>query len=347
MDLDYIQSIDSQNMRGFLMGFPQQWKEAMELTQNLDLTIEKNRIQKICLAGMGGSAMGADLLRGFVYKISSYPIEVIRHYEVPGWVDEQTLFIACSNSGNTEETLTALTAAQNKGAQVIAITSGGDLMLKAAKEEFDYVKVPGGLPGRAALAYNFVPQYRIFQYLGLLDEGDHALSETQHFLQEQGDLLADPHDNEALQLAEGLIDTLPVIYSDATMMQPVNIRWRSQFGENAKTLAYGNVLPEMTHNEIVGWEHVIHLTGRLSVIMLVDAEDNPRVSQRMEIVEELVEDQVASLHVLKTRGNNRLTRLFSLVQLADWTSFYLAMLNEVDPTPVAKIDLLKSKLAEA
>lgn len=347
MDFEHIQSVDSQNMWDLLTGFPDQWKEAVELTDDLDLTIDQNRINNICFVGMGGSAIGADLIRAYSYRTCPYPVQVVRHYEIPQWVDENTLFIGCSFSGNTEETLTALTAARNSGAQTIGVTSGGELMLKAAKEEFDYIKIPGGMPPRAALGYSFVPLYRIFQHLDLVDEGNTALKETATFLAEQNELLSNPEENEALNLAEEINDTLPIFYSDATMMEPVNLRWRSQFAENAKTLAYGNTLPEMNHNEIVGWEQIVHLTGRLSVIMLEDKEDNPRVQRRMEIVEELVEDQTASLHVLKTRGQTRLTRIFSLVQLADWTSFYLAVLNDVDPTPIAKIDLLKSKLAEA
>ncbi len=317
------------------------------MTGDLELTVDQGKINKICFAGMGGSAIGADLIRAYSYKTCPYPIQVVRHYEIPNWIDENTLFIGCSFSGNTEETLTALTAAHNKGAQTIGVTSGGELMLKAAKEDFDYIKIPGGMPPRAALGYSFVPLYRIFQHLGFVDDGDGSLNETASFLSEQNDLLSNPEDNEALNLAEELNDTLPIFYSDATMMEPVNLRWRGQFAENAKTLAYGNTLPEMNHNEIVGWERIVHLTGRLSVVLLIDKEDNPRVQRRMEIVEELVKDQASSIHILKTRGQAKLTRLFSLIQLADWTSFYLAMLSDIDPTPIAKIDLLKSKLAEA
>lgn len=347
MDLKDIKSIDSQNMWEFLTTFPKQWKEAVKNTKDIELSIDKEDISNICFAGMGGSAMGADLIRSFCYDSSPYPIQVVRHYEIPEWVDEDTLFIACSFSGNTEETLKALTAAREKGAQIIAVTSGGELMVKAAKEEFDYIKIPGGMPPRAALGYSFVPLYRIFQHLGIVDERDGALKDTARFLSEQNDIFSNPQDNEALNLAEEINDTLPIVYSDATMMESVNIRWRNQFAENAKTLAYGNTLPEMNHNEIVGWERIVHLTGRLSVILLIDKEDNPRIQRRMEIVEELVEDQTASLHILKTRGQTRLTRMFSLIQLADWTSFYLAIVNNIDPTPITKIDLLKSKLAEA
>lgn len=330
-----------------LVNFPDQWEKAMELTSDLDLMIDKDRINKIYLIGMGSSATGAELMQAYLYKSCPYPMEIARHYEVPGWVDEETLVIASSFSGSTEETLTALVSSRNKGAQAIAVTGGGEMMLKAAKEEFDYIKVPGNMPTRTALGYIFVPLYRIFQHLGLVEEGDRMLSETRAFLAEQNELFSNIEDNEALHLAEELNDTLPVFYSDAINMQPVNLRWRRQFEENAKTLAYGNTLPEMTHNEIVGWERVVHLTGRLSVVMLKDQEDNPRVQRRMEIVEDLIRDQTASLHVLKTRGNNRLSRMFSLVQLADWTSFYLAMISGVDPTPVTKIDLLKSRLSEA
>ena len=347
MDLSVIQSIDTQNMWDFLENFPSQWKEAMEITEDVELTVDPKQIQKICFVGMGGSAIGADLMRAYSYKSCPHPVQVVRHYEVPGWVDERTLVIACSFSGNTEETRTALASARNQGAQAIAVTSGGKLMLKAANEEFDYIKIPGGMPPRAALGYSFVPLFRIFQYLDFLDEEDDVLQETHQLLTEQNGLLSNPSNNEALSLARELNDSLPIIYSDATTMEPVNLRWRGQFEENAKTLAYGNTLPEMNHNEIVGWERIAHLTGRLSVIMLEDSQDNERVKRRMEIVEELVQDQTASLHVLDTRGESRLARMFSLIQLADWTSFYLAILNNIDPTPITKIDLLKSKLAEA
>lgn len=347
MDLSLIQSIDSQNMWGFLEKFPDQWKEARALTEDVEFTFDRDRIRTICFVGMGGSAIGADLIRAYCYYSSPYPMQILRHYEIPRWVDENTLVVGCSYSGNTEETLTALDKAREKGAQAIAVTSGGTLMLKAAKEGFDYIKIPGGLPPRAALGYSFMPLFRLCQYLGLTDEDGQALQETYQLLTEQNGLFANPEDNEALSLAEKLNDTLPIIYSDATILEPVNLRWREQFEESAKTLAYGNTLPEMTHNEIVGWERIVHLTGRLSVIMLIDNEDNERVKQRMKIVEELIEDQAASLHIFESRGKSKLARMFSLIQLADWTCFYLAILNKINPTPVAKIDLLKSKLAEA
>ncbi|MDZ7771433.1 MAG: bifunctional phosphoglucose/phosphomannose isomerase [Balneolaceae bacterium] len=347
VDRKRIESVDTQNMWELLSDFPAQWRESVSRTESLDLTIDASRIRSICLAGMGGSAIGADLVRAYSYHTCPHPVQVVRHYDIPAWVDEHTLFISCSFSGNTEETLSALGQAREQGAQTIGVTSGGDLLRRASREEFDIIQIPGGMPPRAALGYSFVPLWRIFRHLDYLGEGEGALEETAHLLEEQAEMYRDLSDNEALQLAEDLNDTLPVIYSDALLMEPVNLRWRGQFGENAKTLAYGNTLPEMNHNEIVGWERVVHLTGRLSVIMLVDKEDKPRVRRRMEIVEELVADQTTGVHRLTTRGKSRLARMFSLVQMGDWTSYYLALINGVDPTPIAKIDLLKSRLAES
>lgn len=341
-----IDQIDSEGMWELMRAFPKQWDEAVDFTKGFDPDIDRSNVQNICFAGMGGSAIGADLIRAYTYHTATVPVQVIRHYEIPSWVNEKTLFIGCSFSGNTEETLSALEQAKEQGAQLMGITSGGTLLVQATEEEFDYIRIPGGMPPRAALAYSFVPLFRIFQWLGFVDEGDSALEETAIYLHEQIEKYTNFEDNEALTLASEIQDSLPIIYSDATHLEPVNLRWRGQFEENAKTLAYGNSLPEMNHNEIVGWEQIAHLTGRLSVIILRDEKDNERVQRRIDITRELIDDQVVSINELQTRGNSRLTRMFSLIQMADWTSLYLTLLNEVDPTPIAKIDLLKSKLAE-
>jgi glucose/mannose-6-phosphate isomerase len=341
-----IEAVDSQNMRGLIRHFPMQWKNAVERTESLSLQIDASRIKNICMAGMGGSAIGADLIRAYSYYSCPYPVQVVRHYHIPGWVDEHTLFIGCSLSGSTEETLSAVSEASEKGAQIIVTTSGGGLLVKASQKDFDYIAFPGGMQPRAALPSSFVPLFRIFQAFGWLDETEDALQETAEFLDQQGQLFDNLDDNEALSLAETFVNTLPVIYSDATTLQPVNLRWRTQMEENAKTIAYGNYVPEMNHNEIVGWDRISHLTGRLSVVILKDKDDTVKVQQREQIVEDLISDQAESINVFSTRGDSRLSRMFSLIQLGDWTSFYLAMLYNVDPTPVAKIDMLKRRLSE-
>lgn len=344
---DLIEKLDSENMWDLLCDFPKHWAEVMQLTEGWKPAILNEDLNGICFVGMGGSAIGADLIRSYVSDTAPVPIQVVRHYELPAWVNEETLVVGCSFSGNTEETLTAFQEAGRRGAKRLAVTTGGKLFQLAQKEDFDYMRIPGGMPPRAALAYSFVPLYRIMQGLGWTPEdGEEALIETRDYLKDQVPLLSDVEANEALAIAEDLAETLPVIYCDGSHLEPVQLRWRGQMEENAKTLAYGNVFPEMNHNEIVGWEQISHLTGRLSVIMLTDEEDYERVRHRMEITESLIKDQAASLHMLNSRGSSRLTRFFSLIQLGDWVSMYLAILTNVDPTPIAKIDLLKSRLAD-
>lgn len=338
--------VDRDDMWGKLVHFPDHWTEIAASTQQKSWSLDSDSIDNVCLSGMGGSAIGADLLRSYTAGSSPVPVYVNRGYDIPHWVGKNTLFVACSFSGNTEETLSALDHAIERGAQVVAVTSGGQLLVKASREDFDYVKIPGGMPPRAALAYSFVPLFRLFQSLGYIDEDESALEETAELLRDQVRQLSDMDGNQALTIAREINETLPVIYTGHGLLEPVGLRWRGQFGENSKILAYGNTIPEMNHNEIVGWEQTAHLTGRLSVIMLEDESDHPKVQKRMKIVRELVEDQSVFLTRLRSAGESRLARLFSLVQLGDWVSVYLALINNVDPTPIAKIDLLKSRLAE-
>lgn len=341
-----IDDVDSEGMWQKLRDFPLHWRKSIGITDDTEWSLDRDRIQNVCFAGMGGSSTGADLIKEYVFTSCPVPVVIIRDYKIPAWVDHHTLFVACSFSGNTEETLNALSQAKNRGAQLFAVTSGGELLLEASREGFDYVKIPRGFPYRAALGYSFVPLFRLFQYLGYTPEGDDALAETANLLDEQMLLFSNSDENLALTIAHELVDTLPVIYSGSGLMEPVSRRWMGQLQENAKTLAYGNTIPEMTHNEIVGWEQISHLTGRLSVIMLEDRDDDPRVRQRMDIVKELIEDQTVFVTRVRSNGESRLARQFSLVQLGDWVSIYVAILNGVDPTPVAKIELLKSRLAQ-
>jgi len=340
-----IKECDPQGMWNLIMNFPSQWKEIIESTKKVDLNIDSSKIKNICLAGMGGSAIGADIMRAYAYSSSPWPIHVVRHYDIPAWVDEHTLFIACSFSGNTEETLSALNQAIDNGAQIVGITSGGILKEKAAHHNFDVIEIPGGMPPRAALGYSFVPLFRVFSSLHILDEDDSVLEETHTFLAKKVEELSDIAGNRALEVAGKIHGTLPVIYTDHLLLEPVNLRWRGQIEENAKEIVYGNFFPEMNHNEIVGWQKSEHLKGKTSVVFLKDKEDNQRVQVRQDIVRDLINKHTNSVIEIFTEGNSRLTRIFSLIQLADWVSFYLAVLNEVNPTTIQNIDYLKAELS--
>lgn len=345
MTLQEIRTLDPQHMYDLVAGFPDQWLDAVKRTENIHLKVNPADIRNILIVGMGGSAIGGDMIKAYTAKSCPIPVEVNRHYEIPSWVDDATLVIASSYSGNTEETLHAMEEALKRHATIVCITSGGKLGQIAAKHKLDCIEIPSGMQPRAALALNFVPQYRIFEHLGFTEGGGNVLGEAGLFLRVKSAELSDPESSRALDLAGQLKDTLPIVYSDATLLAPVNLRWRGQFEENAKTLAYGNLFPEMNHNEIVGWENISHIEGKISVILLQDRDDSDRIRLRMKIIGELIGDQVAGYHVLESEGPNRLARMFSLVHLGDWTSLYLALLYGVDPTPVKKIDLLKNKMA--
>ncbi len=341
-----FKQFDTMGMRDLMRSFPDHWNEISLSAKDFNFTIDTSRIKNVCLAGMGGSAIGADIARAYVSKTAPYPVNVIRHYDIPAYIGPETLFIACSYSGNTEETLSALNQALQTGAQIIGITSGGQVSELAEKHGFDCIHIPGGLPPRAALAYSFVPLFRILQFLEIIDEGEEALEETQQFLAGKVSVYDNLEGNQAIDLAHLIKDSLPVIYSDHQLLEAVNIRWRGQLEENSKILVYGNMFPEMNHNEIIGWEHMDHLRDMVSVIFLTDRDDNERVKFRMEVFRELVKDDAKNMTILETEGDSKLCRIFSLVQLVDWISLYLAMLNEEDPTKIEYIDTMKSRLSQ-
>ena len=343
---EQLDRLDEQKMMDLMKGFPSHWKGISETTSDVSLNIDQSKIQNICFAGMGGSAIGADLARAYAATTSRVPIQVIRHYDIPAYIDENTLFIACSYSGNTEETMSALNQAINTGAQIIGVTSGGTLETLAHKHGFDYISIPGGMPPRAALAYSFVPVFRILQYLDLIDEGEDARLETEKLLFANVDAWSNLSGNYALEIARKLEGSLPIIYSDGLLLDPVNMRWRGQLEENSKALTYGSFFPEMNHNEIIGWEKIDHLEDLLAVIFLVDKEDNKRVRFREEVFQEIIKDDAKSITVIESQGSSKLARMFSLIQLADWVSLYLAILNGVNPTTIKNIDFMKGRLAE-
>ena len=341
-----IKQVDTEKMWDLLCTFPMHWTEITGDTKDLHLKNLPDRIDNVCMSGMGGSAIGANLLKGYGFFECNIPVVVNRHYHLPEWVGEHTLVIASSYSGNTEEVIFSAEQALEQGCRPVCITSGGELRELATRNDLDLIAIPGGMPPRTALAYSFIPMLRIFEACGLIADKSGDIEETTELLHDQVETFSQLEDNEALDLAESLKESLPVIYSGSPLMSPVGLRWQTQFHENSKTLAFSNHFPEMTHNEIVGWEQIAHLTGRISVITLHDQDDDPRNTRRMEITEELISNQTAAYFHVHTRGTNRLMRMFSLVQLADWTTYYLAILNQTDPTPITKIDLLKARLAE-
>ncbi|MGA7159925.1 MAG: bifunctional phosphoglucose/phosphomannose isomerase [Bacteroidota bacterium] len=343
-----IAQYDPSGMRSLIFHFPKQVEEAVAIGEAARIKFPISKIDNIVVSGLGGSAIGGDLLRSYLAGEIAVPIAVSRNYFLPEYVGERSLVIVSSYSGNTEETISSHHDAVKRRAKVFCITSGGAVKQFAGKRKQPVIEIPGGLPPRAALGYSFFPTLIVLSKLGFFKSKKKEINETIALLKKKAGLYGDlaSQENLSLRIAQTLHGKLPVIYSSVERFDTVNVRWRGQFSENAKTLAYGHVFPELNHNEIVGWEVLKDSMKKIHVVILRDAEDNPRIQLRMNITKGIIRDFAAGITEVQSEGKSVLARMFSLLYLGDWLSFYLAMLNGVDPTPVKKIDFLKNELAK-
>ncbi len=350
-DLDYVRSRDPENMYNKIFDLPEQMKKALKTAEVWKITPNDfPDVKNIVVIGMGGSAIGGELIRSYLSSELLVPFEVCRNYELPEYVDDETLVIVSSYSGNTEETLAATDDALRRKAMMAAITTGGMLEDVATLNEIPMVEIPAGLQPRAAIGYSFVPLLVLLDKIGLTKGTSKDIKSTYEKLDKLRDKYIEDNaslSNPAKRLAVKIHGRIPIIYSGPKMTDAVALRWKCQICENAKNLAFVNQFPEMNHNELVGWSDLVKQHGEsLVVIFLRDADDHPRIRRRMNIVKDLIgklEIEVMDLHSM---GESRLERIFSLIQMGDFISYYLAILNEVDPTPVEAIESLKNKLAD-
>jgi glucose/mannose-6-phosphate isomerase len=348
MTLDDITAVDPSGMYQRLLAFPDQVKEAVAIGRTARLKLNTAGIRNIVLCGLGGSAIGGDLLRSYCAGELTVPLMVNRHYTLPAFVNSTTLVIASSYSGNTEETTTAHREALRRKARLLCITSGGRTARLATRHHSALISIPGGSPPRAALGYSFFPLLIALERLGIIKDKRREISETISLLEKQRSRFStpDPATNPALTLASQLQGRISVIYSSTERFDAVNTRWRGQIAENGKALSFGHVLPEMNHNELVGWKTLRPQMQDMQVVFLRDAHDHPRVKVRMDITRQILEQYTPHITEVWSEGRSLLARIFSLVYLGDWVSLYLAVLHKEDPTPVAVIDHLKNELGK-
>ncbi len=349
MTLDDIRTIDPSGMYDLIKNFPHQVEEAVAIGNATDIRITARNVRHIILCGMGGSAIGGDLLRSCLLDELPVPFLINRSYTLPAFVGKRTLAIISSYSGTTEEALTCYREAIKRGAVVLAISSGGTVEQIARKHRHTHIRVPSGPSPRAALGYSFFPLLLALTKLHLISPKTREINETIALLKKKSDEYSNPElaTNTAMLIAQQLYGRIGVVYSASERLDAVNTRWRGQIAENAKSLMWGHVLPEMNHNELVGWKVLREQMRDLQVLFLRDKEDHPRVARRLEITKQLLSDHTNHITEVWSEGKTRLARIFSLVHLGDWVSFYLAMLNGVDPMPVKVIDYLKSELAKS
>jgi len=344
--LEEIKKLDPKGMMNWIKDFPYQVENAVKIGISSSIKCNSKNVQNIILTGLGGSAIAGDLLRCYLSKELKIPFIVNRHYQLPEFVSKNSLVIVSSYSGNTEETISAYKDAIKKKARILCISTGGKIEKMAQKQEHSCIKIPPGLSPRAALGYSFFPLLVVLSRIGLIKKKENEIKETIKLLKEKSSILSniESPENLSLKLAEKLIGKIPVIYSSLDL-EAVNLRWRGQFAENAKQLAFGHVLPEMNHNELVGWKVLTDLMKQMHVIFLLDKEDHKRIQIRESITKEILANYADGITEVHSTGKSPLARIFSLVYYGDWTSFYLAILNHEDPEPVKVIDYLKAKLA--
>jgi len=342
-------SVDPQSMRSLLESFPEQVQTAVRAGRNLALP-ECRDIKVIIVTGLGGSAIGGDLARSITESQVKIPIIVNRNYVLPEFVGASSLVFACSYSGNTEETLSAYEQARRSGASIICITSGGHLERLAAANGHPLLRLPGGLPPRAALGHSLIALLAALQAMQIVPDMAESMLEAVDLLKKLRDKYgsANPESsNPAKNLARSLCGKIVAVYGSNGIMESAAYRWRSQIAENAKNLSFHHVLPEMNHNELVGWLYPEEALRHIGVILLRDKGDHPQVQRRFDLTRNLIAEKAGVLHEVWSEGSSILARVLSAIYLGDFISLYLAYLNNINPTPVAVIDFLKKNLSMA
>ncbi len=326
-------------MRDLIIRFPQQLEEAIEIGQKAKLPKTDREIRNIVVSGLGGSGIGANMVYDMVGDQLSVPFTVNKNYDIPSWVDEHTLFIVSSYSGNTEETLAALDKAIAKGALISAISSGGKLAELAEEHNFGIIKIPGGMPPRACMGYSLVQQLFTLNHFGFIDsEFIEDLEDTIELLEENRDTI----DKNALGIAEEVVDKTIVLYAPDGYESLV-VRWRQQINENSKLLCWHHIIPEMNHNEILGWEDEY---PKIAPFFFETADVFNRTLKRFELTKEVVSKLVPKIYEINVNGGSKILQMLYMAYIGDWISLHLAELRKLDPTSIATINYLKGELAK-
>jgi glucose/mannose-6-phosphate isomerase len=335
-------------MFGMIAAMPDHLEEGMAAGRAVDLRgIEEETFQSVVVAGMGGSAIAGDIVKSYLLGRLDVPLWICRHYVLPEFVNRRTLVICSSYSGNTEETLSAYDHAIDRGARVVAIATGGRLAEQAQSDGVPLIKIKGGLQPRAALGYSLAPLLVVLSRNGLCDDQcDYITGAATAVRRWAKSYLPDVDDNPAIRLANDIHGTIPLIYAGYERFDAIAYRFKCQINENAEAHAFANVFPELNHNEIVGYGQLYGLDKALSVVMLRDSQDHKRIKARMDITAQYLRDRGIKVISLEAPPGTELERIFYIVQLLDFTSYYLALLNGVDPYPVRAIDYLKEKLSK-
>lgn len=346
-DLKKIQEIDRSNMLADLAKNSYYCLDAIKRAKKV--TVPTNfKPTNIVIVGMGGSAIGGEILKDWLRDSLPFSIEVCRDYALPAYVNDKTLVFVNSYSGNTEETLTAFLSATKKSCLIIAVTSGGQLAKFCKKLNIPLVLIPSGLQPRAAIPYLFFPFPILLEKMGILSKIEAELAETIKIIErvsKENNSDVPLKNNQAKKVAEKLLNSIPVVYG-FRQYDCVALRLKAQFNENSKVPSKSESFPELNHNETVGYNATKSLTEKLSIIIIRDPDEPMEIENRIETTAELVFKKAKNITEIIAKGSTKLAKMFSILCLGDYVSVYLAVLQNIDPSPVKIIDKVKAELAK-
>ena len=343
-NLNEIKRIDKSDMVSFCVEAPKHYAEAAKTAKTVSISYPQP--QGIIVAGMGGSAIGGELLKDWARDKIAVPIEVCREYSLPAYADKNSLVFVVSYSGETEESLSVFLDAIKRKCMIVCISSGGVLHEFAEKLNVPYLRVPSGMAPRATLPYLFMPLPILLNKIGLVSDVTPEISETIKILRQVSDSNSPEKpfkDNFSKKLASNICGTVPVVYGFG-IYRAVAQRLKTQFNENSKVPAKWEFFPELNHNEIVGWEAVKELAKYFSVIFIRDNDESEAMRQRIQATKELICKESVKVFEVQSIGKSMLAKMSSVICTGDFTSVYLAIMRGIDPTPVKTITLLKEKM---
>ncbi|MEM3718750.1 MAG: bifunctional phosphoglucose/phosphomannose isomerase [Candidatus Bathyarchaeia archaeon] len=346
-NLEEIEKIDKGKMLSFCTNVADHYVKAAEIAEKF--TVKYPRPKIVAVAGMGGSAIGGEQLKDWMWDRQKIPVEVCHEYSLPAYINKNSLIFIASYSGDTEETLSAFVEALKRRSMIVCISSGGLLLHLARKMKIPYIKVPEGIPPRAAFPYLYVPILIILEKLGIISNVKEEISEAIEVVRKVASENS-PHkplcENFSKKLASEIKDTVPVVYGFG-FYRSVAQRFKQQFNENGKIISKWEVFPELNHNEIVGWESAEKLAVHFSVIFIRDVDEPMEIRHRIEATKEILHEKRVKVLEVWSIGKGKLAKMLSTTTIGDFTSIYLALLRKIDPTPVETINFLKNRLAKA
>jgi glucose/mannose-6-phosphate isomerase len=343
MEMDSV--LDSMSMWDASLELPEQIERAAESAIALGGLPVRQDIENIVVLGMGGSGISGDVLLAIAGPFLAVPVAVIKSYTMPAFVGPGTLLFAASFSGNTEETLEAIQIAVEQGAQVVVVTSGGELELFAEQHHLPVIRVESSIPQpRAAFGAMSIPPLVVLEEVGLFPGATHWIDLAVAQLKRRRDQIS-RRGSESEVIAERIVETVPVMASSAALGSIAGFRWKAQINENVKSPAFNTVIPEACHNELTGWEERTDLTtASFSWVALRHDAEHPQISRRFEIVQEMLEPKLATFVTHRAEGEGDLAQLLDLVMVGDFVSLHLARLMKVDPGPIPVLVELKNRL---